>query len=412
MLDLGITLYTAAIALEVMSGWGIAEVVLGIGLITTLYTMVGGIEGVVWTDVIQGFVLIGGMLLILAILLVRPEGGPAAVLATAWQGGKFSLGDFDLSWRSLFGGEATVWVWLVAGLVMLGRTYTIDQNIVQRYLLARSDREAQSGALLGAISCLPIWMTFMLIGACLWSFYRLSGVELPADVVAKPDNVLPYFVATQLPSGVVGAILAAILAAAQSSVSADLNSISTVVTAEYFTHFRRGAADRVRLAFGRWVVLVGGLSVTGIALVLTKTRAVSAVEVSIILVTVVAGGMLGLFALGFLTRRATARGASAGIVACVLFTAWATFTGPLKFDLGFNYPFHELLIGAWSQVVLFVVGYGASLALGAERATATGLTMWDFKHAAAAGADRVEGIDRAAEGGRLAGQPAGQDREL
>ncbi len=378
-LDLGVTLYTAAIATEVMTGWDITGVVLVGGLVTTIYTMVGGIEGVIWTDVVQGIILVGGMLLILALLLFQPDGGPAAVLSTAHLGGKFELGSFDFSWQSLFSPEATVWIWLVAGFTIQGRSYTVDQNIVQRYLVARSDSEAQRGILAGAISCLPVWMTFMLIGACLWSFYQMSGETLPPEVIAKPDNILPYFVATHLPSGVVGLILAAILAAAQSSVSADLNSISTVVTTDYFVYLLPRSSDRARLMCGRVIVLAGGLFTTGVAFLLSKNRAVSAVEVGTILSTIVAGGILGLFALGFFTRRANAKGAYVGIAACVLFTGWATLTGPFKLDFGFNFTLNQLLIGVLSQPVLFTSGYVASLIFRSHASDVTGLTVWDLR---------------------------------
>jgi SSS family solute:Na+ symporter len=237
-------------------------------------------------------------------------------------------------------------------------------------------------------------MTFMLIGACLWSFYHLTGAQLPPEVLGKPDNILPYFVATQLPWGMVGIVLAAILAAAQSSVSADLNSISTVVTTDYFTHFLPRSADRARLAFGRAVVLVSGFIITGIALLLTRTRSVSALEVGITLVAIVAGGMLGLFALGFLTRKATSRGAYVGIAASVLFTGWATLTGPLSVDLGFNFPFNGLLIGVLSQPVLFVFGYVASLVLRRQTTDVKGLTVWDLQSRIEA-----EGIDAASARG-------------
>ncbi|MSO22052.1 MAG: hypothetical protein EXQ58_02100 [Acidobacteria bacterium] len=378
VLDLGITLYTAAIAIDVMTGWDIPGVIIGLGMVTTLYTMVGGIEGVIWTDVLQGFVLLGGMFLILAILLFQPGVGPATILSTAYLGGKFNLGSFDWSWQSLYNPDATVWIWLFAGLTMMGRSYTIDQNIVQRYLVARSDREAQQGALAGAVACLPIWMTFMLIGACLWSFYRVTGSTLPAEIIAKPDNILPFFVATQLPAGLVGLILAAILAAAQSSVSADLNSISTVVTTDYFAHFVPGSSDHARLAFGRGAVLATGVIITSIAVLLTRTRSVSAAEVGLTLVTIVAGGILGLFTLGFFTRKATSHGAYVGIGACILFTSWATLTGPLRVDLGFNFTLNSLLIGVLSQPLLFVFGYLASLVLPGNAKDISGLTFWDL----------------------------------
>jgi SSS family solute:Na+ symporter len=376
ILDLGITLYTASIAIEVMTGWPMGGVVVAVGMTTMLYTMAGGIEAVIWTDVVQGFILIGGMILIATLLLFLPAGGPAAVLSTASVNGKFALGNRDLSWQSLFEPEATAWIWLIAGFMILSQSYTIDQNIVQRYLLARSDRQAQRGVLIGGLVCLPVWITFMVIGACLWSFYRLTGEALPPEVIARPDNILPYFVATQLPAGVVGLLLAAILAAAQSTISADLNSISTVVTTDYFAYFLPRSSEVARLTCGRIVVLVCGVTVTTTALLLVNSRAVSAAETGIMLATMVAGGVLGLFALGFFTEGATTQGAYIGIATCMLFTGWATLTGPLKVDLGFNYTLNRLLIGVASQPVLFASGYLASLALRNDERDIKHLTIW------------------------------------
>ena len=379
LLDLGVTLYTASIAIEVMTGWPMSGVVIGIGMTTMLYTMAGGIEGVVWTDVVQGFILVGGMILIGTLLLLLPAEGPAAVLSAASVNGKFALGDFDISWHSLFEPEATVWIWLIAGFMILSQSYTIDQNIVQRYLLARNDREAQRGALIGGLVCLPIWITFMVIGGCLWSFYHLTGEAVPAEVIARPDNILPYFVVTHLPAGVVGLLLAAILAAAQSTISADLNSVSTVITTDYFAHLFPRSSDRARLACGRLVVFISGVAVTATALLLVQSGAKSAAETGITLATIVAGGVLGLFALGFLTQAATAQGAYIGMATCILFTGWATLTGPLKIDIGFNYTMNPLLIGVGSQVVLFASGYCASLAAGHNPSAINQLTIWGLR---------------------------------
>ena len=363
MLDLGFTLYTTAIATSVMSGWNIQLVIVGLGLFTMLYTIIGGIEGVIWTDVVQGFVLVGGALLVLFTLLFRAEGGPIALIATAYDGGKFSIGDLSLHWSSVYNTTdiPPVWVLLVLGAFIIGRTYITEQNIVQRYLVARSDREAMRGVLLGSLACLPIWFTFLFIGAGLWAFYQMPPHSLPAEITAKPDSILPYFVATQLPPGLVGLILAAILAAAQSTISADLNSVSTVATTDYFSRFLPRSTDKQRLVFARAVVAAGGLVSTLAALLFTSGRGRAANELSVMIMGVFSAGMLGLFSLGFLTRKCTAKGVYCGILACVLFTAWATITGSMHVDLGFNYTMHPMLLIFWTQLVLFIVGYGASL---------------------------------------------------
>jgi SSS family solute:Na+ symporter len=377
--DLGFTLLLTAIAVEVMTGWDIRTVVVGIGLFTLIYTLVGGIEAVVWNDVLQGLILLTGMVLVLAIVLFRPEGGPWAVLSLGYRGGKFSLGDYALSWESLFADRPTVWIFILMGLSHFGRSYLVEQNMVQRYLVARSDREAQRATLTGALLCVFIWLTFSTIGSSLWAFYRVTGETLPPEVLQKPDNILPYFVATQFPQGLMGLLLAAILAAAMQAFSADLTSVATVATQDYYARFLPGSSDRARLLFGRCAVLVGGLMATGVALQLTQQRTRAVYEVFVILAAVLAGGMLGLFAAGFLSTKTTGLGAYVGISSCLLFVLWATLTGPLGVDLRFNYTMNSILIGVISHPLLFVVTYLASVTLGGRRNDLAGLTIWNLR---------------------------------
>jgi SSS family solute:Na+ symporter len=153
VVDLGFTLLLTGIAVEVIMGWDIRWVILGIGFFTILYTIVGGIEAVIWSDVLQGCVLTTGALTILLMVLFVPEGGPTAVIATAYHADKFSLGDFRLSWQSLFGDRPVFWILAISGLMHFGRSYATEPNMVQRYLVARSDRDARRGVLVGALAC-------------------------------------------------------------------------------------------------------------------------------------------------------------------------------------------------------------------------------------------------------------------
>jgi SSS family solute:Na+ symporter len=260
-----------------------------------------------------------------------------------------------------------------------------EQSIIQRYLVARSDRAAQRGVFLGVLITVPTWFTFALIGTCLWSFYDLAHVTLPQEVMAQPDNILPYFIATQLPVGLIGLILAGLLSSAMSSVSADLNSIATVATQDFFARALPRTSDRVQLLFGRLAVLAGGLCCTGAALLLTLTRSTSAYEIIVISVSIVAGGMLGLFGLGFLCRGATRAGAYVGIVVCILFVGWATLTGPLGVDLGVNFRMNSLLIGVFSHPIVFGVGYLASRVFGAPTPDVERLTVWGLQSSAIEG---------------------------
>lgn len=394
--DLGFTLYLTAVAVEVVAGWNLQSTVTGVGTFTLLYTLVGGIEAAIWTSVLQGIFLIGGAVLILGVLLFSPPGGPAAVLGTAYDAGKFNLGSFAWGAETLYLERPTVWIFLLAGLLHFGRMYATEQSMVQRYLVARSDRDARQGALLGVLTTVPVWFAFALIGAALYGFYATTAVTPPAEVLSKPDTILPYFIATQLPAGVIGLILASLLSAAMSSVSADLNSMGSVATQDYFVRARPDTSDGTQLWFGRFAVLTGGLLATGAALALTLTRSTAAYEVVVVSVSVIAGGMLGLFALGFLTRRGTRTGAYVGIGASLAFVSWATATGPLGQDLPLNFTMNPLLIGPISHFVLFGAGYAASLAFGGHRPALAGLTVWDW-----ADADQADPVTRASSRPRV-----------
>lgn len=177
----------------------------------------------------------------------------------------------------------------------------------------------------------------------------------------------------------IGLILAALLSSAMSSVSADLNSVATVATKDHFLRLRPNAADRVQLTVGRLGVVAGGIASTGAALALTMTRATASYEIIAMLVSVLEGGVLGLFALGFFSRRATRLGANIGIFACLTFVTWATVTGALGVDIGYNFEMTPMLIGVISHVLLFGVGFAVSMLFGGKRTAESELTVWSMK---------------------------------
>ncbi len=371
VVDLGFTMLLTAVAVEVMTGWNLYWVLLALGGFTLSYTVVGGVEAVIWTDVAQGVILFAGALVILAIVLFLPPGGPAAVLSTAYEGGRFSFGGGSLDAGAFDNGaRGTGWLLALAGLIHFGRSYGTEQNMVQRYLVARSDADARRGVFVGAMGSFVVWGTFFLIGSSLWAFFRLMDVPLPPSVAARPDDIVPYFIVTYLPAGLVGLLLAAIFAAANSSVSADLNAVATSATADLYARAQPTSSDRARLVFGRSMVLITGVAAMGVAAFLATQRGRAIYEIFVTLSMILAGGMLGLFALGFFVPGATRSGAYTGIVACLLFVVWAVITGPLGVDLGFNFRWNSLTIGILSNAIMFGVGYIASRTIGGARRAA------------------------------------------
>lgn len=366
---IGVALITTSIAVNVMTGWDIGMVIVGIGLFTALYTLFGGITAVVYTDVVQGvFLMVGGVAILLRLLFAPELDGAFAVVGAAWDAGKFSLGSAELSVASLYNPEdRTIWMFAMAMAIQWSRRYICDQAMVQRYLIARTDEEAVRGTLLAALMSVPVLITFNLIGAFLYGFYTLSGA--PAPVIG--DQVLPHFIVNYLPTGMVGLILAAILAASMSSISSDLNSIATVTTRDYFARFLPKLSDHAQLVIGRVVVLVAGMIAAYIGILMIPTEDSTPVaEKALVITVIVSAGTLGIFTLGFLTRRATRRGCYAGIVACILFTAWGVMTEPGSriVDLGtFNFSMNPIMIGILGHVITFGVGYVVSIVAGGYR---------------------------------------------
>lgn len=368
LVDMSATLYFLAIPVSYLTGFGVWWVILIVGLVTLVMTVAGGLAAVVYADVFQGVLLLAGALVCVGIALFRPAPGPAAVLQTAWDGGKFGLGNWSFSWQ-----HENIWFFFVGGAIWAVQRYALDQHIVQKYLVAQTDRQAKTSAFVGAMACLPIWLLFFLFGACLWAFFQLGGAPLPADVAAVKDNIVPYFIKTQLPIGMIGLVVAALLAAAMSSLDSDLNSIATVIVDDFFARLRPQSTDRHRLWLGR--AAVAGLGVMAIVFSQLWIGIGTALELGVQLFSIATAGMLGVFALGALTKRANGRGALVGIAACILFTGWATLTSvklpalnSVVLDLGpFNYTRHPFLIGIFNHAIVFVVGYAASLCFPADQ---------------------------------------------
>jgi solute:Na+ symporter, SSS family len=379
---MGFVFYLLALTLGSMTHWPVPIIIGLTALVTIFYTLLGGVEAVVWSDVVQGFVLWTGILVSLGFLLLLPSQGPRAVLADAWSHGKISLGSTALRFD-----KPTVVVLVIYGFFFYLQKYTADQTVVQRYLLARSDRAALRGVALGAGLCLPVWTGFMLIGSLLWSFYRLTGEALPSTL-KKSDQVFPHFLVTHIPSGLAGLFVAALVGSAMAMLASDMNCLSVVAVEDFYHALRPQSTDRQRLGVGRIVVALSGIAAAGVALRLAHSQG-SALSLYYTITAIVAGGLAGLFLLAFLVPKATRQGAVVGIVFSILVTSWGTLTAQGKMlDLGrWNYTWHDYMLGAVGHLVLLITGIAASLLLpgvpfapeltwqGWRRSRALGLSM-------------------------------------
>ena len=232
---MGSILYLLAVPMYILMGWDMHTVIILTSIGIIIYSMMGGLKAVIWADAIQGIILIGGALLCLAILMFSMPEGPMQTFELAInspEGNKFSLGAFtsDLT-------TSTFWVCLIYGIFINLQNYGIDQNYVQRYHAAKTDKDAKFSALFGGYLFIPVSALFFLIGSALYSYYQAGVAPLPAEIQAKPDYVFPYFIVNGLPIGLRGLLIASIFAAGMSTVSTSVTSAATILLTDYVRPF-------------------------------------------------------------------------------------------------------------------------------------------------------------------------------
>lgn len=373
---MGTVLYLVSLALTSLTGIPVVWFIVFLGLAIILLTLLGGIEAVIWMDVIQGILLIGGGLLCVGILLFRPEGGPGFMLSEAITMKKIDFGPYNFSLA-----ELTFWVMVINGAFYALQKYGTDQTIVQRYLTAKNDKAAKKAAYIGVLMSVPVWTMFMFIGSLLYVFYNSGSSVLPEGM--KADQVFPYFIGTQLPVGAVGLVLAALVAAAVSSLDSDMNCLAAIGVADFYQRFRKNTTDKQKLNMGRWLVFVSGAAMTFVALLYAAWDGEGVLGVVFELYAIFSAGIVGIFLLGLFSSRANRQGLNVGIGVCIAFTAYAILTttkinDSIILDLGkFNFPHHKYMLGVYSHIIVLVVGYIASLFFKSERANKE-LTIYGY----------------------------------
>lgn len=361
---MGSVFFLLALALSKMTGVDTVMFIWIVGVIVILITLLGGMEAIVWLDVIQGFLLIIGGVVSLIIILFTADGGPVAIWNVAMENGRIGFGPFDWDFVNL-----TFVVMSLNGIFYAIQKYGTDQTIVQRYLTAKSDKDAVKATLLGVLMSVPVWAMFMFIGTALFSYYKISGDQSVAGM--NPDAVFPYFIMTKLPVGVVGLVLSGLIAAAISTLNADLNCLSAICVEDYYLRFWPNSSEKRKMGMSKLFVVLAGLGTIGIALFYVKAGSEGVLGTIFALYAIFSGGIAGMFLLGIFSRRANMKGLYFGIGASVLFTAYALLTSTpvfwggqdrLLLNLGaLNFNHHEYMIGVYSHLLLFGVGYVASL---------------------------------------------------
>jgi len=341
---MGSVLFLLALPLHSMFGWSIPLIIVVTSLCVILYSVLGGIQAVIWTDAIQGTILIIGAVVCLVVLLVSIPGGIEQYIDLGKQYDKFSLGSFGSELN-----VSTFWIMLVYGIFINLQNYGIDQNYVQRYKSAKDDKSARFSALFGGLLYVPVSLLFFMIGTALFVYYQSQPDLLPEGITG--DKVFPYFIVNGLPIGVTGLLIAAIFSAGMSTISTSINSGATIILTDFFQRNNKAIDEKKSmkvLYITSFLLGVAGMLV-GLAMISVK----SALDAWWSLAAIFSGGMLGLFLLGYISKNVKGAYALVGTICGVALIAWMTFSGQTAF--------HSYLTIVFGTLTIFCVGLLTSM---------------------------------------------------
>lgn len=354
---MALVLYLPSLALTAVTGIDIYTCIVLMGVITIVYCTMGGVEAVVWGDVVQGIILVGGALFAVGYLVLGTEGGFGGFLDIAITDGKMRLFDWSLDYRS-----ATFWVIILGGMANNLISYTSDQTVIQRYLTTKDERSARRSILMNGVMSVGVSIAFFAIGAGLYTFYKTHPAALDFTM-AKTDTIFPYFMMSQLPAGIAGLLIAAIFAATMSTISSNINSVATAFSVDFYRRLRPATDDRTMLRVARRACILSGVIGMCLALLMATWQILSLLDFFQEILGLLSSGLGGLFLMGIFFPRIGGRAALCGFctgVAAVFLTKYLT-------DTSF------LLYGFIGMVVSTLTGYALSFVI-VETRDLSGLT--------------------------------------
>jgi len=355
---MSIVLYLPSLAISAVTGLSVMYSIMIMGVVTIVYTVMGGMKAVIWTDFLQVIVMLGGAFFAVGYIIQHVPGGFGEFIHTAVADGKLRTFDwsFDLT-------KATVWGFLL--LTILGIiTYPQDQVMMQRVLSTKSDKEAGWSVWMLAAIVVPGSVTFFAIGTALYVFYKNHPDRL--NPMMSIDSTFPQFIAAELPVGVTGFIIAGIFAASMSTLASCINSVATLVSVDFYERYAKNPTQAKSVKLAEWATVIAGFIGVGTALLLASFPIKSALDVSFELAGLLGGGFAGCYGLGLFSKRANWQGAVVGVAASfvITFVAWI-------FNL--VHPYFYLPLATLSCIV---VGYVGSYFFPAPQQSLEGLTVY------------------------------------
>ncbi|GAB3908398.1 sodium:solute symporter family transporter [Mucilaginibacter boryungensis] len=304
---LGIVIYLPALVLSTVTGVDIWLCIIGTSIITTAYSISGGIEAVIWTEVMQVGVLLGGALLTLVFIAHSVDGGMTQIIKEAATHNKLRVG--ILSWNHM---EPVLWVVFIGGFLTQLVTYSSDQVVVQRYLTTATEKEARRSIYTNAILVIPASLIFFSVGTALWVYYRHNPTMLNPH--GRTDDVFPWFISHQLPAGLSGLVIAGLFAATMSTIGSSMNSIATVITTDFYKPYKSNSTDKECFAFARKATLVLGVLGCMIAIYLVTRQDASIFDQYLKIIGLFGGCLAGMFVAGIFFPKINGNGILIGFI--------------------------------------------------------------------------------------------------
>ncbi len=380
VLRMSVILYLVALALSSMTGFPVESVILVVGVVVGCYTVAGGIEAVIWTEVVQAFLLWGAGILCLVLIVSKLSGGLGQVFEVGLANGKFYMGDmnFDLAQR-------TFWTMIMLGLWDSIGNFTTSQHVVQRYIAAKSTREARKGAILAGFLCVPTWLFFFFIGTAMWVYYHVNPDPKVASMQA--DRVLSYFMLTNFPVGCTGLAVAGIISAAMGALQASVNGLSTVTVTNIMRRYVvTGREERYYLRCARvFASAFGVVMILGALLFNMLPNNESVVNLQYIMSSLFGGCVTSFFLIGFLTTRVNYTATMVSLLLSIALNTYLLFNSLGWLPESLRVTVHEYWVNMLVNFVFIVAAYLLSLILGRQRKDISGLTVWTVNDIAPSG---------------------------
>lgn len=370
LLRLGTVLYLVAIPVGLLTGLDMRIVIIAVGVFIAFYTVFGGIDAVIWTDVAQSFVLWFGGLLCVGVILLELPGGFSEILTVAQRDNKFSLGP-----TAFESAEQTIWAVALLGVFNWLAMYSSDQNVVQRYVAARSMKEARKATTLYSVIAVPTWTFFFFVGTCVYVYFQAFPDTRIADLEA--DQVFPYFILTRVPAGFSGLVIAGVLAAAMSSLDSSINAIATISTVDILKRFvAPGRDDKFYLWAARGIATVAACLMIIGAIVFSSVEKESMNDVNWIVTSIFGGCLVGLFLTGFFTTSIGYRAALVGVAVAIGVNVFLGGAHANWWGWPAGWQIHRYWTAIAVNVVFLASAFGASWILPRERSDLRSLTVW------------------------------------